>query len=151
MTSLLHAANIYLHYRGGKHVGLAGLIGVIVAIIVAIIWPKYIQPLINTIGLNKVAENMGIVGEGFNGGAITAYNIFILYFFFCLAFSLIVGIGLLVFVYGSTMLTGKFGKVLVGLLIFIPLSPILIWYVISKSIEISKERKRTIQFISINF
>lgn len=142
MTSLLHAANIYLHYRGGKHVGLAGLIGVIVAIIVISIWPKYIQPIINFTGLNHVAEDMGIVADGFGGAAVTAYNVFIIYLFFCIFFSLIVGIGLLAYVYGSTMLRSKFGSILIGTLIFIPLSPILIWYVVAKSIEINKEKKK---------
>lgn len=145
MTALLHAANIYLHYRGGKHVGLAGLIGVIVAIIIAAIWPKYIQPIVNATGINKVAENMGIVVDGAGGGAITAYNVLMLYLFFCLAFSLVVGIGLLAYVYGSTVLRSKFGAVLIGILLFIPLSPILIWYVIAKSIEVSKEHTKSVE------
>lgn len=145
MNPLLHAANTYLHYRGGKHVGLAGFISVILAICIILIWPKYIQPIINFTGINRVAEDMGIVVDGFSGGAVTAYNVFIIYVFGCIFLSLFVGLGLLTYVYGSTILRTKFGYVLIGILIFIPLSPILIWYVISKSFEISKVQKKCIK------
>lgn len=142
MNGLLEAANIYLHYRGGKHVGLAGLVGVIVAIIIAIIWFDWIQPVINFFGLNKVANDMGIVVEGIGGTSATAYNVLILYLFFCLGFSLVVGIGLLMFVYGSTALQTSFGGTLVGVTLFIIFSPILIWFTISKIIELNKEGKK---------
>lgn len=141
MNSLFEIANIYLHYRGGKHVGLAGLVGVIVAIIVILAWSDWIQPLINFIGLNKVAENIGITVDGVGGSAATTYNIIILYLFFCLAFSLIVGIGLLIYVYGNVALRSKFGSVVLGVILLIALSPILIWVIMGQFIQFNKKQK----------
>ncbi|WP_419893518.1 hypothetical protein [Oceanobacillus kimchii] len=141
MNSIFQVANTYLHYRGGKHVGLAGIVGVIVTIYIIVIWSDWIQPVVNFIGLDKVVESVGITVEGVGGPAITAYNVFILYLFGCLAFSMIVGISLLIYVFGSVALRSKFGGVLVGVLIFIPLSPMLIWIVVAKSRKISKQQK----------
>ncbi|GLO68400.1 MULTISPECIES: hypothetical protein [Oceanobacillus] len=142
MNSLFEIANIYLHYRGGKHVGLAGLVGVIVAIIVILAWSDWIQPLINFIGLNKVAENIGITVDGVGGSAATTYNVIILYLFFCLAFSLIVGIGLLIYVYGNVALRSKFGSVVLGVILLIALSPILIWVILGQFVHLNKNHKQ---------
>lgn len=144
MNSIFQVANTYFHYRGGKHVGLAGMVGVIVTVFIILIWSDWIQPVVNFIGLDKVAESAGITVEGVGGPAITAYNVFILYLFGCLAFLLMVGMGLLIYVYGSVALRSKFGGVLVGVLIFIPLSPMLIWIVVAKSRKISKQQKRVV-------
>src|SRR5690606_26769392 len=81
----------------------------------------------------------------FGGSAATAYNIFIVYLFFCLAFALVIGIGLLAYVYGSTALRTKIGGAAVGVLLFILLSPILIWFVIAKAFELNKEHKSAME------
>lgn len=141
MNSILEVANIYLHYRGGKHVGLAGLVGLIVAILIAVMWNDWFQPIINFIGLNRVANNMGIIVDGAGGAAVTTYNVIILYLFFCLTFSLFLGIGLVFFVYGSTALTTNFGATVVGIVIFVVLSPVLIWFVFARDKELEEQRK----------
>jgi len=145
MNSIFQVASTYLHYRGGKHVGIAGIVGVIVTIFVIFIWSDWIQPVINFVGLDKAAESIGITGQGVGGSAITAYNVIILYLFGCLAFSLLVGIGLLIYVYGSVALRSKFGGILVGVILFILLSPILIWIVVAKSRRINKQHKSPLE------
>lgn len=138
MNSLFEVANIYLHYRGGKHVGLAGLIGVLVAIIVILAWNDWIQPVVNFVGLDTVADNIGITVDGPGGAAATAYNVIIIYIFLCIALSLIVGLGLIAFVFGNVALRSNIGGVIIGLLIFTVLSPILIWSVFGKSLKHNK-------------
>jgi hypothetical protein len=66
MNTILSIANGFLQYHRGKQTGIAGLIGIIFALIIVFQW-VHILPILESLGIVKFFENLGLIYKGESG------------------------------------------------------------------------------------
>lgn len=113
MNTLLSIANGALQYHRGKQTGLAGLLGIVVALIVAYQWDR-IFPILNAVGTVDFFKSSGLVYEGEAG--LTGLAIFM--FVFKLTILFVVTLILLMFI--TLILTFVFSNEKTALAIMMP-------------------------------
>lgn len=146
VNTLLSIANGALQYYRMKQAGLAGLLGIVVATLVAWQW-EHVLPALEAVGIVGFFDRIGLIHEGEAG--ITGLNI--LMFFLKLYFLTVIGgiilLGL-IWIIGGFFSTSIGEKVALGIVFLIGYPILIIWGLCmaikgNKDSDVSKEKEAT--------
>lgn len=121
LNELLWFFNAKYQYEQQKRLGLAGFMGLLLAVLIIWKWNDWILPLATNLGLVALAERYGMISS--DGGIYTALHMFagiVALLLFAAMCVLVIGIFLLIFsTVGSTKI-GSFLLFLPAILLFLP-------------------------------
>lgn len=125
MNTILSIANGALQYHRGKQTGLAGLMGIIIALIIVFQWDS-ILPVLEALGIVDFLDRYGLIYEG--EGYLTGYVLFMIAFraaiLFCVLIAILLVFAMIIGIVFSSDLGVKIAITVVGLL----LSPFMFIY-----------------------
>lgn len=138
MNTILSVANGVLQYQRGKHTGMAGLMGIVVALVIVFQWEN-ILPVLEAMGIVDFLDKHGLIYEG--EGYITGYLLFKMAFKAAILLSIGIALLLVVAMIISLIFSSDIGLKIAFTVLFILFSPFMFLYFIYDDLRTPKEVK----------
>ena len=126
-----------------KSAGLAGIVGFLYILLVAVKWNDWFYPLFNKIGAVELANKLGLVANGIPTLAVIYIALFI---FVCIVLiglicCLLLALGILLLLFGQT----NFGSLVLGTLLFVLFFPVVLPFFIKAKRQQKQEQKANLE------
>ena len=138
INELLWVAGMKQQYDIQKASGLAGIMGFLTILLIALKWQDWFYPLFKKIGLVDIAQSLGLVRDGVPAMTVIYITLFLaacILFVGLLSIALVFG-GMLLMAFGQTEL----GKVIIGAVFMLILLPFMLPSLIKKH----RQHKQTV-------